>query len=541
MDKEKEKPCVRVPMLVADPKVCTERKLKAHEDVDIYDDFFLDGPVTRRVAVLDFDEITGELHPGIKHLPPKAGAKLGAYETNGDAGSRQMHALAVFGTVMRTISQFEHREVLGREIGWAFDAPQLLVVPRAGEMENAFYQRESHSLQFFFFQDAENHTTYGCGSRDIVAHETAHALVDGIAPGLYHTSTPQSLALHECVADMVALMSAFGSHTLAPSVLADTKGSISQPSAFSQLAEEFGGKKALRSLRNDKTLQDVSATEPHALSEVLSGALYAVVEALFEKAKQADTKPKPERALGGITSQFRRILLRALDYLPPGEISFADYGRAIIASDQAAYPAESLGRDTLMSEFLKRGIVSQSRRLAVKTNYDAKPLQGIDLDTLVDSDWAAYEFANQNRAFLGIPNDVRFRVLPRLRATRTYRRTGKDAEDVAEVVFKVSWDQYEPNKIGDRFARVRQITVGTALAINAATRQVRALLTSDHQEQTGARDALLRELAARNLLGVDGENDWIHGAPAGSAVRVEQMGGVMRVRGTARMLHVGRL
>lgn len=528
-------------MLVADPTVCSQRGLSCFESIRIHDDFFLDGPVTRRVAVLDFDETTGELHPGIRFLPPKEGrVRGGHYKVDSEEPTaRQMQALSVFATVMKTITQFEDPEVLGREVRWAFDAPQILVVPRAGELENAFYQRESHSLQFFFFTDEDQKKIYTCASRDIVTHETAHALLDGIAPDLYHASTPQSLALHECVADMVALMSAFSSHALSESVLVDTKGSISQPSAFSQLAEEFGGKEALRSLRNEKTLRDVPRTGPHQLSEVLSGALYAIVEQLFERSKK--TAPPP-RALGGMASQFRRILIRALDYLPPGEVSFADYGRAIMASDQAAYPKDITARNTLGAEFVKRGIVPKAGALEVKTNFKAKELDGVDIDTLTDSDWAAYEFANRNRAFLRIPKDVHFRVLPRLRAVRNYRqKAGEDPQQVQECVYKVSWDQKEPNRIGDRFARQRQITVGTTLAINAQTRDVRALLTSDHEKQTAARDELLRSLAERNLLAIDAESEWMPGKPIASAVRVEQMKGVMRVRGTGRMLHVGRI
>ena len=113
-------------------------------------------------------------------------------------------------------------------------------------------------------------------------------------------------------------------------------------------------------------------------------------------------------------------------------------------------------------------------------------------------------------------------------------RRSKRRQQVHECLFKVSWDQKEPNKLGDRFARQRQITVGTTLAINAQTREVRALLTSDHEKQTAARDALLTELAARHLLGIGDENSWMPGRPIGSSVRVEQMKGVMRVRGTGR-------
>jgi hypothetical protein len=42
------------------------------------------------------------------------------------------------------------------------------------------------------------------------------------------------------------------------------------------------------------------------------------------------------------------------------------------------------------------------------------------------------------------------------------------------------------------------------------------------------------------MLRAGGEADWLPGRALGDAVRVEQSDGLMRVRGTARMLHVTR-
>src|SRR5262249_13458337 len=147
---------------------------------------------------------------------------------------------------------------------WAFNAPQLLVVPRAGNWANAYYERESHSLQFFFFPSARDPglTVYTALSHDIVAHETGHAIFDGIAPDLYNAVSPQSLALHEAIADITALLMAFRLKDLRKAVLDKTGGEIDDTSAFSGIAKEFateldpGGRQLyLRDLRNDKSLR----------------------------------------------------------------------------------------------------------------------------------------------------------------------------------------------------------------------------------------------------------------------------------------------
>ena len=123
---------------------------------------------------------------------------------------------------------FEEDDALGRKLVWGFDGPQLLIIPRAGEWANAYYQRETRSLQFFFFDNPqqEGDIVYTSLSRDIVSHETGHAILDGIAPNLYDAITPQALALHEGVADLTAALMAFRSGNLRKASLGQKDGGI---------------------------------------------------------------------------------------------------------------------------------------------------------------------------------------------------------------------------------------------------------------------------------------------------------------------------
>ncbi|MBU7016460.1 MAG: hypothetical protein HXS44_03050 [Theionarchaea archaeon] len=568
---------VRVAMMVQDPEMTKYKKIKPIEGFDITrEDFFLDGPITARVAVLDFDPETGDLLPGVRFLPPPPGRKLGKFDV---AKETDIHALDfirvnVFATVLKTMYMFEDKYTLGRRLSWAFNRPQLLIVPRAGQWANAYYERASHSLQLFYFddprcKDASGEKIYTCLSRDIIAHETAHAILDSIAPDLYDAITPQSLAVHEAIADLTALLMAFQSHSLRRVVLKHTKGSIERPSEFSLVAEEFGKachpdskRESLRNLRNEKNLipgdpHCVSRSEPHELSEVLSGALYAVMikihEARMEEYSGGDPTRKYSvsgRALVVGAEQFKAMIFRALDYLPPGEISFADYGRAIIASDQASYPDDERERRWITEEFVKRHMVLNEEALKVKTNFEHPALDTVDLLTLVKSDWAAYQFANENRELLCIPiesdsePDIPFKVWPRLKENKKYRH--RDGEEgVRECLFKVSWDHLEQNQLGARFPEFRRITVGTTLAIDWDTKRIRAVLTSDHSErpeelheQQEDRDHLLIKLVDEGLLKLDYQAKGPDGKELHSVISAEQTYDAMRVRGTARMLHI---
>jgi hypothetical protein len=562
-------------MMIQDPK------LAKHTDIgrivqrhDVFEDFFLDGPVSRRVAVLDFDpDNHGALAKPVPFQPPKGGQTLWRYGIDNEKNALKpgfnvyapdFMAVSTFGTVLKTIDMFEEEDTLGRgrSVTWAFEAPQLLIVPRAGEWPNAFYERASHSLQFFYFPNPNEpgDTVYTCLSRDIVAHETGHAILDGIVPRLFDAMTPESLAMHEAIADLTGLLMAFRSGPLRLAILEKTKGSIAESNAFGSIAEEYGMARYpqlgyLRNLDNRKKMDEVDQGEPHALSEVLSGALYRVMlkmyERLWRESSGGDPEAAPEfsksgYALGVAASQFKRMIFRALDYLPPAEVSYADYGRAIIAADQASYPNDTEERKWIRSEFVERQMVPSSDALKVNTDFVAKELQDVDLEALVRSDWAAYDFANRNRGFLHIPrsDQVTFHIRPRLVVERTYHHRGRGEVPVRELIFKVWWDRSEANRVGG-LPRRRQYSVGTTLVVDLDTRRVRALLTSDRQDrseerrqQRQRRTLLLRRLAEQDLLRFGELALGPDGMPLRSFVQAQSYGDLMRVRGTARMLHI---
>jgi hypothetical protein len=557
---------VKVPVMIQDPSLKSPIK-KDYEQIDEKAfKCFLNGPTTDRVAVVDFHPSTGKVVRGARYEPPSDGKKTGAYivKDGKDFEAPDFCQCTTFGVVAATMAMFEEEDVLSRRLEWAFKRPQLLVVPRAGEWANAFYQRESGSLQFFFFKSIRDpeKTVYTCLSRDIVAHETGHAVLDSVCPWLYDAISPESLALHEAIADLSALLISFRNKKLSEMVLKKTRGSIAKSSAFSAVAEEFGKEKNvegvghLRNLKNDAVMDSHKvSSDPHELCNVLTGAIYSVAMKIYAKLKKEiargsnDDLDVLKEVLFQTHERLSRMLFRALDYLPPGEVSFADYGRAILAADEATHTGYSQEREWLKREFVRRGIVGSKEELDVKTNYTEEGLD-FDLEELVNSNWTAYTFARKKRIFLGIPEEVPFEVHPRLNVTKKFYTGGSKPEEIQECLFKVSWQQSEPNPDKWMGASQRRFTVGTMLAIDwkkteelrakgSKKMHIRAKMTTAPTEKTcKQRDEFVKRLIRGGLLASKAQAPSLDKNIRRTTAMAEVSEDHLRIRGTVRALHL---
>jgi hypothetical protein len=548
----------RVWTLLKDLATTDFKELPPTEAVSIRDEAgFFDGPVGARVAVLDFDPASGVLGPGVASIPPAREPLPFRYSSSTAPARESLQTPAficesVFGTVHETIRMFEEPDILGRPVSWAFTGPQLLVVPRAGEWENAFYERDSRSLQFFYFPHrVTGERVHTALSEDIVAHETTHAILDGINPDLYNALSTESLAIHEAVADLGALAIALSSRVLQRRFLDTTGGDPSNWVAFAGLAAQFAegtGRttKFLRDLANDLKVSDVDTTEPHELSQVLSGALHALWRELFRSLKQRLLRKEPgldERTAAGrvvwlAREIYERMAFRALDCLPPGESTFADYARAILAADQSGVPGFDGPRAFLRKEFVRRGIAASEAALRVETDFDVAAVRRTDIEALASSDYAAYAFANKNRALLGIPRGTPFKIMPRLQTDKIYFHLGEPKARVREMLFKVSWTQEERQDVWGLPPK-RQVVVGTTLAVDRDTKRVRFRLTTGRDgPRRERREAYLRKLAGKRLLALDGDAFDARGLPRRDVIRAEVVEGTLRLRNTAHMLHV---
>ena len=104
-------------MMVDDPKFSESGRADPLVECHHFrEDFFLDGPVSRRVVVLAFDEKTGALVPGLPYERTKPGAVLGHYKLapdpkHPDPTSRAFNQVSALATVLKTIQMFEKEDL----------------------------------------------------------------------------------------------------------------------------------------------------------------------------------------------------------------------------------------------------------------------------------------------------------------------------------------------------------------------------------------------------------------------------------------------
>jgi hypothetical protein len=352
------------------------------------------GPVNDYLEVIDVDPVSGQFYDPVDLNHPHLLAQDGLAPSEGDP---RFHQQMVFAVAMKTVRAFER--ALGRRIFWASRKTglayervhRLRVYPHALREPNAYYSKQKIALLFGYFRsmarDAGASWVFTALSHDVVVHETTHAILDGLHRRYAEPTSVDSLAFHEAFADIVALLSHF---TLAEAVQAEIAangGNLDQRTLMTGLAQQFGratGRSgALREAIDDKIggepdsnqLEDL--TEPHARGAVLVAAVFEAFLTIYQRRSEdltrlAGVTPGSGRALhpdlvGRLAREatksaehILRMCLRALDYLPPVDVRFGEFLRAIVTADADLVPIDPYGyRIAMIEAFRRRGIVPQ--------------------------------------------------------------------------------------------------------------------------------------------------------------------------------------
>ncbi len=308
------------------------------------------------------------------HEKPKPDANGNYLLAPGTDGLTQVNAHV---TTVNTLELME--KYRGGAINWAFNSPTLEVVPHKQVGKNAYYSRWEQSTNFLYFNSQQLGTTVKtANSADIVSHETGHAILDGIRPGYFGTSDPETGAFHEGFGDCVAMLVNVQQEANRVRIMEQTGGNLRTNNNLSALAEEFGKATKLANtdpadddrfwLRNGnnsfvyKPASELPAgkgdeftlgREVHSFSRVWSGAFYDVLEGIYKEGIFG--KQPPADALKYAADTAGPLLIRAIETGPTNRVKFKDIALGMIKADEEKNGGKY--GQILKDAFLKRQIL----------------------------------------------------------------------------------------------------------------------------------------------------------------------------------------
>ncbi|CAO4171672.1 hypothetical protein [Methylorubrum populi] len=533
------------------------------------------GPVGEYIEVVDVDPSSGGFYEPVDLDDRTLLVQDGLPPSDGNP---KFHQQMVFAVAMVTIRNFER--ALGRKILWAAKpwdwttqnsvdryVQRLRIYPHALREPNAYYSPVKVALLFGYFRASRSNpgrnlpggTIFTCLSHDVVAHETAHAILDGMHRRFIEPSNVDALAFHEAFADIVALFQHFTLPEAVRQQIGQLRGDLGRNSLLSGLATQFGEaighygalRDAIDEVDPETGLPDPTAldrtTEPHERGAILVAAVFDAFVSIYrsrvadllrlatgtgERFPESDLHPD---LLSRLTNEATktaghvlRMCIRALDYLPPVDMNFGDYLRALVTADTDLIADDVRGyRIALVEAFRRRGIYPKDcRSLSVDGLVWSRPDETIEIGWLAEEAfsyvadrraifeaieerckglkewlWDHAELSHDSIRAMGLwlgkdaPKTVRRsreRQLPafEVQSVRVANRMGPDGEQEQQVIIEITQERRgyrdpEDQKRIEEKGRVQGVKAdftfrgGATLVVDLRTREVRYCISKD--------------------------------------------------------------
>jgi Subtilase family len=394
-----------------------------------WEEKLLPGPIGEYIEVIDVDPASQCCYAPVDlnnlHILTQSG--LAPSEAN-----PQFHQQMAYAVSMKTIEYFE--SALGRVALWAprqktVDdkittefVQRLRIYPHALRAENAYYSPDHKALLLGYFTASTSDpgsvlpggVVFTAVSHDIIAHETTHALLDGLHRRFREQTNPDVFAFHEAFADIVALFQHFTLPEALHHQIAAARGDLEKQNLLGQLAVQFGqatgrfgalrdyiGKmvpvkepagagakgdadsgaetKEVWVRRAPKRSDYDDATEPHERGAVLVAAVFDAFLQIYRRRTadllrlatngtgvlpageiSTDLVDRLAQEASKVAGHILNMCIRALDYCPPIDLTFGEYLRALITADADLVANDRFGyRTAFIAAFRDRGIFPQ--------------------------------------------------------------------------------------------------------------------------------------------------------------------------------------
>lgn len=359
--------------------------------IDVVNEPLERGPIGSRIEVIDYDGAQKCYYSPVD-LNDAAILMQGGLEPS--ESDPRFHQQMVYAVALKTLENFDR--ALGRVLqlgshnrkrGVTYS--RLRLFPHAFYGANAFYSPHLNAILFGYFKadgsdvgpNLPGQTVFTCLSHDVIAHEMTHAIVDRLRPYFLEPSNVDVLAFHEGFADIVALFQHFSFQDILRQQIQRTRLDIRTSTPLVQLAQQFGfatgNGKALRSALDEPNskLRD-TIIEPHLRGSILVAAVFDGFSKTYQRRitdlvriatggtgtlPQGDLHPDlVNRIATEATRTAQRVLdmcIRAFDYMPPVDVTFGDFLRAMITADYELVPDDEFDcRGAMIEAFRMRGI-----------------------------------------------------------------------------------------------------------------------------------------------------------------------------------------
>jgi hypothetical protein len=362
--------------------------------IEVVNERLSPGPVGPRLEVIDYDGSQQCFYKPVD-LDNRAILMHGGLEPS--ESDPRFHQQMVYAVARKTLENFDR--ALGRILTLGSQNrkrgakyPRLRLFPHAFYGTNAFYNKDLNAILFGYFKaeaadvgpNLPHQTVFTCLSHDIIAHEMTHAIVDRLRPLFLEPSNMDVRAFHEGFADIVAIFQHFSFQDILSEHIQSTRSDITKPNPLVELAQQFGqatgSGKALRSALDklDKPDPKLYGTtfEPHDRGSILVAAVFDGFNKTYQRRiadlariatggtgtlPQGDLHPDLVKRIAdeaALTAQ--RVLdmcIRAFEYMPPVDVTFGDFLRAMVTADYELAPKDEYNfRGAMIEAFRIRGI-----------------------------------------------------------------------------------------------------------------------------------------------------------------------------------------
>jgi len=358
------------------------------------------GPSGERLRVVDYDAGSKTYYSAVNLDDPSILMRGGLDPTESDP---RFHQQMVYAVAAKVIENFER--ALGRRLSLSRRGRPLRLLPHAFRGANACYDDDLHAVLFGYFEASREDAgpnmpgqiVFTCLSHDIIAHEVTHAIVHRLRPFFQEATNPDVLAFHEGFSDIIALFQHFSYPDLLKHAIQNQRTNLRENTLLVGLAQQFGyargSGRALRSAidgtksstgeddpdaTNGKTasLYD-TAVEAHERGGVVVAAIFDAFFATYQRRiadliriatsgtgnlPDADLHPdlvsRVASEAAAASQSILNMCIRAFDYLPPVDVTFGDYLRALVTADRDLTPDDGFGqRAAVIDAFRRRGVI----------------------------------------------------------------------------------------------------------------------------------------------------------------------------------------